>query len=121
MAASQSRTCTYDAPSPHAVLGMCCQAANSTGQERDFESGLDNFGARFDASSLGRFMSPDPIYIEEQKMLDPQQLNLYSFVWNNPLNLTDMTGMLVDVNCQQVSSQECAQTVAGCPGHNAAR
>src|SRR5881394_662950 len=30
-----------------------------TGQERDTESGLDNFGARFDSSTLGRFMSPD--------------------------------------------------------------
>ena len=30
-----------------------------TGKERDSESGLDNFGARYDASSLGRFMTPD--------------------------------------------------------------
>jgi len=56
-------------------------------------------------------MSPDPLYIEEQKMLDPQQLNLYSYVRNNPLNLTDSTGMLIDVNCQQVNAQQCSQTV----------
>ncbi len=56
-------------------------------------------------------MSPDPIYIEEQNMLDPQQLDLYSYVRNNPLNLTDSTGMLVDVNCSQVSSDQCKQTV----------
>ncbi len=31
-----------------------------TGKERDSESGLDNFGARFNSSSLGRFMTPDP-------------------------------------------------------------
>jgi RHS repeat-associated protein len=30
-----------------------------TGKERDSESGLDNFGARYHASSLGRFMTPD--------------------------------------------------------------
>ena len=30
-----------------------------TGKERDSESGLDNFGARYMGSSLGRFMSPD--------------------------------------------------------------
>ncbi len=30
-----------------------------TGKERDSESGLDNFGARYDSSSIGRFMSPD--------------------------------------------------------------
>ena len=32
-----------------------------TGKERDAESGLDNFGARYDASSLGRFMTSDPL------------------------------------------------------------
>src|SRR5713101_3353668 len=30
-----------------------------TGKERDTESGLDNFGARFFTSNLGRFMTPD--------------------------------------------------------------
>jgi RHS repeat-associated protein len=82
-----------------------------TGKERDSESGLDNFGARYDSSTTGRFMSPDPLYVEEQKMLDPQQLNLYSYVRNNPLNLTDSTGMLIDVSCQQVNAQQCSQTV----------
>ena len=28
---------------------------------RDAESGLDNFGARYNASTMGRFMSPDPL------------------------------------------------------------
>ena len=32
-----------------------------TGKERDTESGLDNFTARFDSSTLGRFMSPDQL------------------------------------------------------------
>jgi len=82
-----------------------------TGKERDSESGLDNFGARYDSSSMGRFMSPDPIYIEGNRLFDPQSLNLYSYVRNNPLNLTDPTGMLVDVNCQQVSAAQCSQTV----------
>jgi len=29
-----------------------------TGKERDTESGLDNFIARYDSSNLGRFMTP---------------------------------------------------------------
>ena len=33
----------------------------STGKERDSESGLDNFGFRYYASTMGRFMSPDPL------------------------------------------------------------
>src|SRR5450755_4537505 len=36
-------------------------ASKFTGKERDTESGLDNFGKRYNASSLGRFMSPDPV------------------------------------------------------------
>jgi RHS repeat-associated protein len=69
-----------------------------TGKERDSESGLDNFTARYDSSNLGRFMSPDPILIMPQKLTDPQQWNLYAYVRNNPLNLTDPTGMYT-VSC----------------------
>ena len=61
-----------------------------TGKERDSESGLDNFGARYDSSQYGRFMSPDPL---GGQTIDPQTLNKYSYVRNNPLNLTDPTGM----------------------------
>ncbi len=35
-------------------------ASRSTGKERDAESGLDNFGARMYASTMGRWMSPYP-------------------------------------------------------------
>lgn len=63
-----------------------------TGKERDSESNLDNFGARYDSSSLGRFMSPDP----ENAGADPttpQSWNMYSYVVNNPLTFADPTGM----------------------------
>jgi RHS repeat-associated protein len=39
-----------------------CFAHKFTGKERDTESGLDNFGKRYDASSMGRFMTPDAFY-----------------------------------------------------------
>jgi RHS repeat-associated protein len=45
----------YDGTAQHASC-----AYKFTGKERGSESGLDNFGVRFDASSMGRFMSPDP-------------------------------------------------------------
>jgi RHS repeat-associated protein len=61
-----------------------------TGKERDSESGLDNFGARYNSSSVGRFMSPDPIGGQK---IDPQTLNKYSYVRNNPINFTDPTGL----------------------------
>jgi len=65
-----------------------------TGKERDSDlSGLDNFGARFDASQYGRFMSPDgPLIYQDRN--DPQSLNLYSYVRNNPANGVDPDGHL---------------------------
>jgi RHS repeat-associated protein len=62
-----------------------------TGKERDFESGLDNFGARFDASSMGRFTSADPKQIRAH-LLDPQSFNRYTYTRNNPLAFVDPDG-----------------------------
>jgi RHS repeat-associated protein len=67
-----------------------------TGKERDSESGLDNFGARYDSSSMGRFMSPDPMGGHPQ---DPQTLNRYAYVRNNPVSLTDPTGLDFYLRC----------------------
>jgi RHS repeat-associated protein len=67
-----------------------------TGKERDAESGLDYFGARYYASNMGRFMSPDWAAKAEpvpySKLDDPQTLNLYSYVRNNPLGGVDPDG-----------------------------
>ena len=49
-----------------------------TGKERDSESGLDNFGARYDSSNLGRFMSPDAFY-KDSHVGDPQSWNEYAY------------------------------------------
>jgi len=61
-----------------------------TGKERDTESGLDYFGARYYNSSMGRFSSPDDG--SGQNALSPQSWNLYSYVQNNPLSNTDSDG-----------------------------
>jgi RHS repeat-associated protein len=67
-----------------------------TGKERDTESGLDYFGARYYSSAMGRFMSPDWSAKAEPvpyaKLDDPQSLNLYSYVLNNPLVGIDKDG-----------------------------
>jgi RHS repeat-associated protein len=67
-----------------------------TGKERDAESGLDYFGARYYASSMGRWMSPDwsaaQTPVPYAKMDDPQSLNLYAYVGNNPLRGIDADG-----------------------------
>lgn len=67
-----------------------------TGKELDAESGNDYFGARYYSSSMGRFMSPDwdkePSPVPYAYLQNPQTLNLYSYVLNNPLNATDPDG-----------------------------
>lgn len=68
-----------------------------TGKERDTESGLDYFVARYHASGIGRFMSPDALYVEMHRLADPQQLNLYIYARDNPLMITDSTGL--DIKC----------------------
>jgi len=84
-----------------------------TGKERDAESGLDNFGARYNSSSMGRFMSPDPIVITRRRVTDPQRFNLYAYARNNPLRYTDPTGMdLWEKGCGK-ESDECHKDYVG--------
>jgi len=62
-----------------------------TGKERDSETGLDYFGARYFSGAMGRFTSPDPPGLDQSED-DPQSWNLYSYVRNNPLRFIDPTG-----------------------------
>jgi RHS repeat-associated protein len=82
--------------SPHRPsLALLC-SKESSGKERDTESGNDYFGARYYASTMGRFLSPDWAAKVEPvpyaKLDDPQSLNLYSYVRNNPLSRADKDG-----------------------------
>ena len=68
-----------------------------TGKERDAEtcnpSCLDYFGARHYSFTMGRFMSPDPIKITEDRLVNPANtLNLYSYAANNALKYVDPDG-----------------------------
>jgi len=67
-----------------------------TGKERDSESGNDYFGARYYASAMGRWLSPDwngsPVPVPYADFTNPQTLNLYAYVSNNPLRRNDPTG-----------------------------
>ena len=79
--------------------------SRSTGKERDAETGLDYFGARYYSGAQGRFTSVDPIGIMKQKLMDPQQWNAYGYARNNPLKFMDPTGMYV-VDCT-VDDKKC--------------
>ncbi|GEM_PF-2377795 len=63
-----------------------------TGQRLD-DTGLYYYGARYYDPAIGRFISPDSIV---QSLGNPQSLNRYSYVFNNPLKYTDPTGLIVE-------------------------
>jgi RHS repeat-associated protein len=74
-------------------------AQHFTSKERDIQSNLDYFTARDYNSNGGRFMSPDSgadqtlgVPVPFAELENPQSLNLYSYVRNNPLSLTDPDG-----------------------------
>jgi RHS repeat-associated protein len=67
-----------------------------TGKERDEESGLDYFEARYFASAHGRFTTTDPVTLTVERLADPQQINLYAYCRNNLLAFLDPTGEVID-------------------------
>jgi RHS repeat-associated protein len=96
-----SGTVCYDADfypfgGERAYATNCDPDYKFSSKERDSESGLDNFGARYDSSQYGRFMTPDwasgASAVPYADFSNPQSLNLYSYVKNNPLTLTDPDG-----------------------------
>lgn len=108
-----SRSHTYDASrnNQHSFAATST-AYRFTGKERDSESGNDYFGARYYASTMGRFLSPDWSAKVEPvpyaKLGNPQSLNLYIYVLNNPLSHIDPDG------------HTCRQGDWGCNAWNAA-
>jgi RHS repeat-associated protein len=62
-----------------------------TSKERDAETGLDYFGARYFSGAQGRWTSPDKVFAD-QNTADPQSWNMYAYVRNNPLRFTDADG-----------------------------
>ena len=109
--ATSSGTKCYDADfGPYgqedAYLNTCPQNYKFTGKERDPETGNDYFGARYYENNLGRFMTADPLpwigwqhgndYQRRQFVAyleNPQHFDEYAYALNNPVTLTDPTGM----------------------------
>ncbi len=69
-----------------------------TGKELDGETGLMYYGARYYDPAVGRFISFDPLLLNEggkplsSVLMNPQALNPYSYVTNNPTRFVDETG-----------------------------
>ena len=64
-----------------------------TGQREMTRLGIYHYGARFYSPKLGRFLSPDSIV---PSYANPQNLNRFGYVLNNPLLYTDPTGHMLD-------------------------
>ncbi|MBU0667769.1 hypothetical protein KJ951_03505 [Patescibacteria group bacterium] len=73
-----------------------------TGKHLDKETELNYYGARYYDPVTGRFLTIDPMLLVLDKMSqaqrnaflsNPQNLNMYSYVRNNPVRYTDPTGM----------------------------
>jgi RHS repeat-associated protein len=62
-----------------------------TSKERDSESAMDYFGARYYSSAAGRFTTPDDI-ARDSHTRDPRSWNRYAYVRNSPLQYVDPTG-----------------------------
>ncbi|MEW6108398.1 MAG: RHS repeat-associated core domain-containing protein [Nitrospirota bacterium] len=70
------------------------------GKEKDKETGLYYFGARYLSDRIGRFTSVDPVgpvdektgKVNEKMLLNPQKMNRYSYAINNPYRYVDPDG-----------------------------
>jgi len=69
-----------------------------TAKERDAETGLDYFGARYFSSAGARFTTPDPL-MASAKASNPQTWNRYAYALNNPLRFVDPDGLEVPEEC----------------------
>jgi len=63
-----------------------------TGQERDSETALDYFGARYYRAGIGRFTAVDPAAALDESAIEPQLWNRYAYVRNSPVTHVDPDG-----------------------------
>src|SRR5260370_25061678 len=74
----------------------CPQNYKFEGKERDTETGNDDFGARYYSNRFGRWLSADwssgPAAVPYANLTNPQTLNLYSMVADDPESFADLDG-----------------------------
>jgi len=79
----------YGVELPSSMGNVTNEKYKYTGQERDYDTGMDYMHFRYYASTMGRFMKPDNMITNAA---NPQAWNLYSYVNNSPINANDPTG-----------------------------
>jgi RHS repeat-associated protein len=78
------------------ITATCAPVYKFEGKERDTETNNDDFGARYYSSRLGRWLSADwsavPAPVPYANLTNPQTLNLYAMVSDNPETFADLDG-----------------------------
>jgi RHS repeat-associated protein len=70
------------------------------GKEKDEETGLNYFGARYLSAKTGRFLAPDPVravegssgQVNQSMLANPQRISVYGYGLNNPYKFLDPDG-----------------------------
>jgi RHS repeat-associated protein len=95
----------------HAYTNTCSQNYKFEGKERDTETGNDDFGARYYTSRFGRWLSADwsnvPVPVPYANLTNPQTLNLYAMVSDDPETSADLDGHAAGQGVQY-STPTCA-------------
>lgn len=90
------------------INSSCAQNYKFEGKERDAETNNDDFGARYYSSRLGRWLSADwsaaPAPVPYANLTNPQTLNLYAMVSDNPESFADLDG-----HCAPLGLGSCGQ------------
>jgi RHS repeat-associated protein len=85
------------------TTGNCSDASpmHFTGKQRDPETNLDDFDARYYSSQWGRFISADwsavPEPVPYANLANPQSLNLYAIVADSPATDVDADGHVLEL------------------------
>src|SRR5713101_3941602 len=109
-------TYTQGVPNSHALPDIHCQPSNTKGKERDTETGNDDFGARYYSNRFGRWLSADwssvPVAVPYANLSNPQTLNLYAMVSDDPESFADLDGHDPDVNFQNKDLESMFNRIA---------
>jgi RHS repeat-associated protein len=95
LASTSTRTVYYDGaygPFGEGYANSGTTDLSFTGMNQDTASNVYDFPAR-EYGIQGRWPSPDPSGLAAVHIKDPQSLNRYAYVRNNPLRMIDPTGL----------------------------
>jgi RHS repeat-associated protein len=98
-----------------AYTNTCPQNYKFEGKERDTETGNDDFGARYYSNRFGRWLSADwsatPVPVPYANLTNPQTLNLYAMVADDPESFADLDGHVMAGSAGQ---DEICTDASGC-------